>query len=365
MIGWVRVISRKSKSNLFAQNQQCHLCRTDKHPWTKCAKLLFKFGIIKKEIPEKETKPKDKEKELEKGKASAVATSTSTVTETNRFHALASEDDDSFDDPIVDVLDETTPLCIGAVSSVAISVVPEETLSSSTASSIPSLESVVWRNGRFLPLRQETFSLYLVKFWPMHLCGFGSEVFISYQKIVHDQWIDVSHIPTAPISRVRCIGRGTIKIIIQGNELILDNVLHCSALENIYISLSDLSLLDGCSVSEEFGMDSVVHFPFPIVVGNLDDWQVSATFSSNVDPAACTSLGLFRWGVDQLRTEIDYRNLYFLEIDDSSFESEEGVNIVDGHLSFHEDVVDFSFDDTAVLGNTSSSRFHVSFFFRV
>jgi hypothetical protein len=101
-------------------NQQCHLCRTDKHPWTKCAKLLAKFDIIKKDIPEKES-PKTKEpaKETEKGKASAVATPLPSIAENNRFSPLEGGDEDSFEEVIVDVLDNTFPsLLTGAVSSV-------------------------------------------------------------------------------------------------------------------------------------------------------------------------------------------------------------------------------------------------------
>ena len=158
----------------------------------------------------------------------------------------------------------------------------------------------------------------------------------------YDQWLDVSHLPHAPVTRVRCIGRGIVKIVVAGNDLVRENVLHCPA--------DELSKTTGLPVREEFGMDSIVYFPFLVVVGDLDDWQVSGTVSSLVDPAACTSLAVFRWGIDQLRDEIDYQNLYFIEVDDSSFESEEGVNVVDGHLSFHADTFGVN-----VLDNTLSS----------
>ena len=146
------------------------------------------------------------------------------------------------------------------------------------------------------------------------MSGFGSEVYTLFQKIVHDQWLDVSHLPRAPVTRVRCIGRGIIKIVVAGNDLVRENVLHCPALANIYVSLDELSKTTGLPVREEFGMDSIVYFPFLVVVGDLDDWQVSGTVSSLVDPAACTSLAVFRWGIDQLRDEIDYQNLYFIEV---------------------------------------------------
>ena len=82
-------------------NQQCHLCRTDKHPWTRCSKLLAKFDIIKKELPTKENdKDKDGLKkttdEKEKGKASAVSTPLPAIassTSSNRFAALTSDDE--------------------------------------------------------------------------------------------------------------------------------------------------------------------------------------------------------------------------------------------------------------------------------
>ena len=73
----------------------------------------------------------------------------------------------------------------------------------------------------------------------------------------------------------------------------------------------------------------------------------------NVDPATCASLGVFRWGIDQLYHDIDYQNLFHIEVDDSSFESKEGVHLVDGHLSFHEP--DVPIQDFEVFGNTSSA----------
>jgi hypothetical protein len=45
------------------------LVHANKHPWTKCGKLLAKFIITKKEIPEiYAKKDKDKDKESEKGR---------------------------------------------------------------------------------------------------------------------------------------------------------------------------------------------------------------------------------------------------------------------------------------------------------
>ena len=77
----------------------------------------MKFDITKKELPEKELKKqKETEKEKEKGKASSIVTpldssSHISLPTANRFAALTIEDEDSFDDVIVDVLDDVVDPC--------------------------------------------------------------------------------------------------------------------------------------------------------------------------------------------------------------------------------------------------------------
>lgn len=140
---------------------------------------------------------------------------------------------------IVDVLDNA-PLLTGVVSSV----------------SSPTLQD----SGH---------SMFLVKGIPFHLSGLGGLVYTSYQKFVHDEYIDVRLLPDTPHNHirdcVRCIGRGTIKVLVNDKELILENVLHCPALAGVYISLEALCRLDGCFIDERFGQETVVHFPFPVL----------------------------------------------------------------------------------------------------
>ena len=306
---------------IICANQQCPVCRTDKHPWNRCSKLLNRFDIIKKDIPPKDkdsAKKEKNEKDKEKGKASSVSTPLilpDISPSENRFQALSSDDESSFDDVIVDVLDEEPSHLAGAASSVAHML--------------------------------STFNIQLIKPWSFHMTGFGHEVFMAYQKIIQDQWDhycenDVCH-------HLQVIGRGTIKFLLQGNEVILENVLHIPSLSGIYVSLDELHRSEGCFTDDSCADGTTVYFPFPALIRTGSPWIVEGSFAPDVVPNECVSLGIFRWGVDQLHYDIDPADVYHLEIDDSSFKSSGDEFIVDSCLALH------GFSVLAVSGNNASS----------
>ena len=124
-----------------------------------------------------------------------------------------------------------------------------------------------------------------------HISGIGSEVFTLYQR-VHGQNFQMSNGAIVPI-----IGRGTVKFLLEGNEVILHNTYHIPAYGNmIHMSLAiHAAQYPNCGV---FHHRFLVFPNFPVTFARVGVYITDATFCNDLNGGDCVS-------VDSLYPEID------------------------------------------------------------